>query len=228
MTIDGFPISASRLESRCLDRASTDADSEPWQPIEVQQFEVDFTTVPKTPLDLQRLAQGRIEDLQDSLINSDFAQGSTVALLSSELEVQVWVAEALRLRQGRSYSVERESRVVDEKEPDVRLRSKVTDAVLPIEIKVAESWSLRQLEEALAVQLVGKYLRDRNAQHGVLLLVHQVERSTGWQSSSGAWLTFEQVVIHLKQLAHKISIATPNAPQPSVAVLDVSKRTKKK
>lgn len=59
-----------------------------------------------------------------------------------------WVASELRSRQGRAYSIEREPHVFDEKEPDIRLRAKESDASLPIEIKVPESWSLNELESA--------------------------------------------------------------------------------
>ena len=51
----------------------------------------------------------------------------------------------MRLKQGRSYSVEREVQVADEKKPDVRLRAKVTDASVPVEIKVVESWTRNEL-----------------------------------------------------------------------------------
>ena len=49
-------------------------------------------------------------------------------------------------RQRRAYSLEREPHVVDEKEPDIRMRAPKTDASVPIEIKVAESWTLPELE----------------------------------------------------------------------------------
>ena len=57
----------------------------------------------------------------------------------------------MRLKQGRSYSVDREVHVADEKEPDVRLSAKATDANVPIEVKVAESWTLPELESALLI-----------------------------------------------------------------------------
>ena len=52
-----------------------------------------------------------------------------------------------------------------------------------MEIKVAESWSLNQLEDALKVQLVGGYLRDRHNRHGILLLVRQKARPRGWRAA---------------------------------------------
>jgi len=141
--------------------------------------------------------------------------------------VQVWMADRLRLKQGRSYSVERESHVVDEKEPDIRLRSKVTDASLPIEVKIAEKWTLEQLEEALADQLCGQYLRSNDARHGILLLVYLKPRPRGWPvGGQTTYLDFSRVVAHLRTLAARIAGESSDAPQPEIAVIDVSSRTK--
>jgi hypothetical protein len=53
------------------------------------------------------------------------------------------------LKQGRSFPVERESHVANEKESDIRVRAKVTDASVAMEIKIAESWTLKQLDDAV-------------------------------------------------------------------------------
>jgi hypothetical protein len=92
---------------------------------------------------------------------------------------------------------------------------------VPTEVKVAESWTLDDLEAALKDQLCGKYLRARDGRHGILLLVHQTPRPKGWQGH-GAVLTFEQVVAHLRAMAVAIAASRPDAPQPEIAVLDVS------
>jgi hypothetical protein len=87
--------------------------------------------------------------------------------------------------------VEREPHVADEKEPDVRLRAKVTDTSVAVEIKVPESWTVEQLEDALSDQLCGRYLRARDARHGILLLVHQKSKPKGWKDpDTGAFLSF--------------------------------------
>ena len=105
-------------------------------------MERQFDTAPNTPADLQAVALRRFSDLQHSLHHDDFGQGRTLKMLPDERAVQNWVADQLRNRQGRAYSVEREPHVMDEKEPDIWLRARTTDASLPVEIKVAESWSL--------------------------------------------------------------------------------------
>ena len=107
-------------------------------------------------------------------------------------------------------------------EPDIRFRAKASDANVPMEIKVAESWSLAQLEDALSIQLIGRYMRDRHNRWGILLLVHQKVRPRGWLTAGGNWLTFDQVVTHLRSLARSIAAAEPNAPQAEIAVIDVS------
>ena len=183
-------------------------------------------TAPRNPLDLQRLVLRRLADLQYDLLNADYAQGATVASLPHEVHVQNWMADRLRRDQGRSYSIEREPHVAEEKEPDIRFRAKASDANVPMEIKVAGSWRLNQLEDALRVQLVGRYLRDRHNRYGILLLVHQKRRRRGWgAAATGEFLTFEQVVDHLQTIARSIAAESPIAPQVEIAVVNVSSVT---
>ena len=139
-----------------------------------------------------------------------------------ESAVQIWVADRLRLKQGRAYSVEREPEVVEGKTPDIRLQARNTNASMPIEIKVAESWSLPQLEDALNVQLGGRYLRAQDAHHGVLLVVHQKARKRGWRNAKGRMLAFPQVIEHLQRMADATAAIAPDAPQARIALLDVS------
>jgi hypothetical protein len=217
------PIDRNVLGERAIERAHLDAENAPWLPGEAAAFEAAAEAAPSTGKDLQRTALRRLDDAQHDLLHGDFAQGATLQGLVDERAVQNWVAERLRLKQGRAYSVEREPHVVEEKEPDVRLRAKATDASLAIEIKIAESWTLPQLEAALADQLCGRYLRARDGRHGILLLVHQHARPQGWQvPGPGRFLAFGEVVEHLRRLAVEIASTEPDAPQPEIAVLDVS------
>ena len=222
----GFPIPAHRLRELARQRAEQDSETAPWPPGEAVAFETTFQLVPQTPLDLQRLLFDRFDDWQHQLLNRDFAQGGTLASLAHESDVQNWVADRLRSEQGRSYSIEREPHVVDEKEPDIRARSPATDASVPIEIKVAETWTLKELEAALTKQLCGRYLRAREGKHGILLLVHQKPRPRGWPNArTGRNLTFEQVIAHLRAMAERISGKSPDDPQPVAAAIDVSSRS---
>lgn len=220
--VPNFPVAKKRLNELALERAANDSESAPWSPSEPHNFEKDYDSAPRTAADLQKIAIRRLQDIQHSLLHSDFAQGATLAGLTSEQAVQNWVADRLRTMQGRAYSVEREPHVAEEKEPDIRLRAKTTDASVAIEIKVAGSWTLEQLKEALTTQLCGKYLRERSAKHGILLLVYQEARPRGWEDGSGGFLNFEQVVSTLREMAVQIAASEPDAPQPEIVVIDVS------
>lgn len=217
------PIEPAQLRRLAKDRAIKDSESAPWPPSEAFAFEGSCETEPRTPKDLQSVALRRLQDVHHDLLHGDFAQGVTLKGLCHEVNVQNWIAERLRLKQGRSYSVEREPHVVDEKEPDVRLRAKATDASVAIEIKVAEDWNLSQLEDALEDQLCRRYLRAEDGRYGILLLVHQKARRKGWKdANTGRFLTFEEVLAHLSAKAALVSSASIDAPQPEVCAIDVS------
>jgi hypothetical protein len=217
------PVSAERLRELAQDRAIEDSESAPWLPSEAFEFEQHHETSPRTAKDLLSLLVSRLEDIQHELLHGDFNLGLTLARLPKEVDVQNWVADRLRLKQGRSFSVEREPHVVGEKEPDVRVRAKATDAHVAMEIKVAESWTLRDLEDALEVQLCGRYLRATDGRFGALLLVHQDPRTKGWEDkASGTWLSFPEVVERLSAKAVQIAGKNLESPQPVVCVLDVS------
>jgi len=217
-----FPVRKSWLRELVQTRAEQDSESAPWAAHDVKAFEEDFDTIPRNPQDLQRVAMGRIEDLQHRLLHSDFGLGIQVKALEREVDVQRWMAGELQAKQGRSFTVEREPHVAGEKEPDIRLSSKGSDARLAIEIKVAESWSFAKLEEALTVQLMGRYLRERNSRWGILLIVHQKKRAEGWFPSPGQCLTFAETVARLRDLAATISMSDSIGPQMQVGIIDVS------
>ncbi len=218
----GFPIPASRLRALAHDRAAEDAEHAAWTAGEARQVEERFERAPVTGRQLQLVALQRLEDLQHDLIHGDFQQGTTLSALPDEPAVQNWLADRLRHVQGTAYSIEREPHVAEEKEPDLRFRAKASDANVAAEIKVAESWTLPQLEDALVNQLCGQYLRAQGGREGILLLVHQTRRPKGWELTDGTFLNFEAVVERLRALAATIRKSSVSGPQPEICVVDVS------
>ena len=219
--VPGFPVSSIRLRALAEERAVQDSECAPWAPTEAFEFEHHKETAPRTAKDLQSVIVRRLKDIQHDLIHGDFAQGLTVRALPNEAEVQRWIAERLRQKQGRSFSVEREPHVAGEKEPDIRVQAKSTHAKVAVEIKVTKSWTLKELDEALDLQLCGRYLRAQDGRHGILLLVHQKARS--WKdTTTGKLLTFHDVIARLSSRAAIIAGQGYDAPQPEVAWFDVS------
>lgn len=218
-----FPLDKRHLKRLARERAANDAESAAWRSKEVVDFETDFFTVPRTAKDLQRVVVSRLDDLQHELVHGDFNQGITLAGLDGERAIQNWIADRLQSKQGRSYTLERETHVAAEKEPDIRLRARSTGANVPIEIKATSSnWTLPDYEKALTDQLIGQYLRDRENRWGTLLIVHQKKRALGWTGPDSSWLSIEQVVAHLRSMASSIASSGQCAAQVDVILLDVS------
>lgn len=215
-------IPIANVEHWCLERAAADSEHAAWSPDEPYALEQTFDVTPRTPKELQLVAIRRIGDIEHDLIHGDSALADVFKSLPNENAVQRWVARELTQRAGRAYTSEREPLVADEKEPDVRLQSRSTDAALPIEIKIAESWSLRELEEGLIAQLGGRYLRARGASAGVYLIAHLQPRAKGWYDDAGRLLGFDEVVAHLRDLANKLAQSRSDAPQLHVSVINVS------
>jgi hypothetical protein len=67
-----------------------------------------------------------------------------------------------------------------------------------IELKMSMRWSIADYEEALEGQLVGKYMRNRNANTGFLVIVLQQPRA--WRQH-GKVVTFDQLITHLSDHA---------------------------
>jgi hypothetical protein len=218
----GFPIDPAHLRDLAFKRASQDSERAEWPLRESYELEQEFDLAPRTPADLRSLALARIADINHDLLNADYSQAPIFKSLKPESAVQKWLANELRNRRRRAYTLEREPEVVEEKKPDVRLQATATDAKLPIEIKVAETWTLRELEEALTAQLIGKYMRERGDTHGILLLVHQEARPKGWDDGSGRFLSFQELVDQLQRRAAGVASASHGAPLPAIAVIDVS------
>lgn len=222
LDVPDFPVPPPRLRALAQERAAQDAEHMAWAADEALRFEQQFEKPPVTGQELQLVALQRLEDLQHDLINGDFQQGNTLRALSDERAVQNWMADRLRQMQANAYSIEREVHVAGEKEPDLRFRAKAADANVATEIKIVESWTLEQLEDALVKQLCGQYLRADDGREGILLLVHQAPRPIGWKQPDGSYVTFEALVQHLHRLAARIRRESPSGPQPEVFAIDVS------
>lgn len=220
--IPDFPVRDRRLRELAFERAAVDSEPAALRASDVLTFEKEHDLVPATSTDLQRVGVARLGDIEHRLLHGDFNQGLTVARLPNEVDVQNWFAEALAAIQGHSYALEREPHVAEEKEPDIRLSSlRDPSAKSPIEIKVAGSWSLRQLEEALTIQLRDRYLRDKDNRFGILLVVHNSTRVAGWQQGTG-YLQFAEVMAHLKEIARGMAAADALAPQMIPVGIDLS------
>ena len=222
LDVPDLPVPASRLRALAQERAAEDSEHVAWAADEPLRFEQQFEKAPVTGRELLLVALQRLEDLQHDLIHGDFQQGATLSALPDERAVRNWMVDRLRQTQASAYSIEREVHVAGEKEPDLRFMAKASDANVATEIKIAGSWTLEQLEDALTKQLCGQYLRSQEGRDGILLLVHQAPRPKGWKRRDGKYLTFEALVQHLNDLAASTRRQSPTGPSPEVCAINVS------
>lgn len=220
---EGFAIPPDRLHTLARRHAENDAVLAAWRPEDVVTFETAFDRAPSTTADLQLLARRRAERIDHDLRHDRFSQGDTVQALPDENAVQRWFADRFESLQLNAYTVVRESHVVEEKEPDITLTSRMSGVTLPIEIKVIDGMSVPEMEAALETQLCGQYLRHDGARHGILLLVHQNPKLQGWVLTGHAgFASLATVLKHLDEKATEIRSRLPDGPQPIVVCIDVS------
>ena len=128
---------------------------------------------PRSRADLFELALRRILAFKE---NVEFNENSLrhEAQLGSWLEhnYQFWIKKYLDEKSLSRYITSAETEVDPEAYPDLRIESSAVQGAVFVEIKVANSWSYKQLMDALEAQLIGQYLRAESAQHGIFLLFH--------------------------------------------------------
>jgi hypothetical protein len=118
--------------------------------------------------------------------------------------MQRTLARRLRDAAKGTYIVLREEEVADLKRTDIRLAATRSEQKAVIEVKVADRWSLNELEQALRIQLVGQYLRHDTCKAGCLLLTYAGTKTYWEHPQTGEHLSFSGATEHLRSLARTL------------------------
>lgn len=182
-------------------KAEQDGELPAWTPYEVLAFERSLVPPVKSGEDLLRVVIGALSDIQDNLDHADATSRPLVERAQDEDEVQNWLAEQLKLRAKGRYHVHREAQVAGGDKPDIIVASSSVKAEVAVEIKHGGmTWSLRDLERALARQLAARYLKPETRRHGVLVVTHHGRRT--WRDpDTRAVLQFHDLIERLKEVA---------------------------
>lgn len=122
-------------------------------------------------------------------------QDGEKAGLALEADFQRLLASELHHHARGRYSVTLEPETAEGKRRDVLCSHR--DWRASIELKMSERWTVDQYMVALEQQLVGQYMRHRNATVGFLMIVLQ-KKSRRWiDPSTGAELTFQDLLAML-------------------------------
>ncbi|HEX4966376.1 MAG TPA: hypothetical protein VF173_36545 [Thermoanaerobaculia bacterium] len=186
------------------ERAARDTEGPAFTAEEVVALEKRFEMPPNDRDSLFACMMHRLDDLAHDLAHHEFTIRRTLQTINDETEMQRNLARNLLDAAKGAYKVSREEEVADLKKPDIRLATARGDQNAAIEVKIADNWTLTELEGALRNQLVAQYLRHDTCRAGCLLLSYHGRRKIWSQSSTRRRLRFTEVIEHLRALAQSI------------------------
>jgi hypothetical protein len=200
-----FRDTADRLRLLARERAAKDSEI---SALPIDQFSSFETLHGKPPVNNEELLQvvlDRLDDISHDIHNYDFSDIATLQKIKDETEVQNNLAAKLEAMQRNHYTVSREGEVFDAKKPDIRLAATGFAGKAAIEIKIGDSWSVKQLEEAVEGQLTEQYLRHKNCTVGVLLVTYAGRK--GFEDpDTGKVISFEDVMARLVKQATALEL----------------------
>lgn len=185
-------------------RAAKEAEPEALRPEDVVTLERRFEAPPNDRDTLFTCMVDRLEDLAHDLAHHDFTDRGLLRAITEEPNMQRTLAWRLENAAKGSYKISREEEVADLKKPDIRLATVHGDQKAAIEVKIADKWTLTELEDTLRNQLVTQYLRHDNCRAGCLLLTYHGRREIWPQPATRRRLRFAEVIEHLRSLAQSI------------------------
>lgn len=135
------------------------------------------------------------------------------------------LAWRLQAKANGAYKVVREEEVADRKHTDIRFLSVQGKKKAVAEVKIADNWSLTQLEGALRDQLLGQYLRHEDCKAGCLLLTYHGRKRYWVHRESGNQLRFQEIVAILREKTREIEAETSYDVRLSVFGIDLTDPT---
>ena len=220
------PPSRELFQVLADNRATADADLDPWQPAEIADFSKGFAQAPKTLGQLHDTVVDRLCDINDHArhgrFNNRIAWRQDDASRADEKIVQLGIAEQLLSRANGAYSVEREPEHGSSVKPDISVQRSGISGALPVEIKVADSWSYSQLLEAISDQLIGRYMKSCSSTHGILVITYHGKKKT-WRPRTGQRAVgFADLPDALQREANDCAVSSPDIMQVSVIGIDLT------
>ena len=201
-------------------RAERQADLRPWNPEDIPAFAKDYETDPKTDRNLFKIACRRLQEIKNAVERADKSIRFEMHKEYDERKLRIWLAGKLQERSRNRYTVPQEEEIDRRERPDLRIERPGL-APVSIEIKWADKgWTLQDLLNGLENQLVDQYLRDDNSRYGIYLLGY-IGRKKFWEGpDDSSHLSFDQVVIMIKDRAKVIVAERRNVEDIAVISMD--------
>lgn len=210
-----------RIRQLARERAARDAEAPAIDAAAVRALEQRYEVPPSNRDGLFDVMLDRLDDFAHDIAHHDFTNRRTLRAITEEAEMQRTLALRFEGTARGAYLVTRESEVADRKEPDIRLATVRGDQKASVEVKIADRWSIRELETALRNQLVGQYLRHENGRAGCLVLTYH-GKSYWEHPQTGSQLNFTEVINHLAEQARAIEREREHQVRVAVYGLDLT------
>jgi len=199
-------------------RMENEADSLPWTPADIRDFEEQHEVEPKNDRELFAIARKRLRVLKWDVELSDNSMRTELHKDYKEIELRRWLQRKLNERSRNRYTVPQEAEIDQQERPDLRLEKPGIGSV-SIEVKWAENWTLPQLLERLENQLVGQYLRAHNSRYGIYFLGFIGKQQHWKEPTTGRRMLFEEVVTFVRQ--HADSLMRTNSKIAGLEVVSI-------
>ena len=168
------------------------------------------------------IMKDRLDDLDDLLL-TDTSPREAWANIADERLLRRDIARELRHAANGLYTVDQEAVTADEKETDIRLRSVLSAHEAVIELKRADSRSVRNLSDTIFHQLVTKYMAAETSRSGCLLVALAKDR-TWHHPDSEEQIDLSGLMSFLRDEAKRVEEKMGGAARLSVHLLDLRPR----
>lgn len=218
------PNSRRRMAKRAMMCAITDSDLEPWTPRQVYEFAHHTEHTPATHRQLFDLAVSRLQDFKDWLERGNDSPAKTYQRVEEETEMRNLVAGWLNLQAQGRYTAAQEAEYANAQRSDIWIQASGITSAMPIELKLADNWSVPDLCERLRNQLVGDYLRETQASCGIMLLIWQGKNiDRRWQLGEHR-VCFAELLQGLEAYWQSISASSPGIEAIQIIGIDLTER----
>jgi hypothetical protein len=217
-----FGYSKDRMDYLAKERAALDAELEPWPGAAIAEFAVWAERQPKSEADLFALGLARLDDLKKDIEEGNESVATLLLKVTNEPELRRYLADQLRKSSRSLYTVGSEEELADATRTDIRLNAPQVSAPVPIELKIADKWTLAQLIERFENQLVGQYMRV--SRYGIFLVVHNGKKKSWENTRAKKLLGFPELIETLKRDATHLTPKYPNIAALEVIGIDFTAR----
>jgi hypothetical protein len=181
-------------------------DDAPWHPEDVRVFANKYRSEPRSDYQMFRLIVRLLEDIKSQVECSESAANRLwIRGGDQEEKFRGVLLEKLSERSLDWFKVVQEKEVDQRQRPDLCVERPGLNS-LPIEVKLADSWTIAELLERLENQLIGQYLRPSDVRHGIYVLGNTGKKNNWEMPNTREPMNFKAVVSILAKRAAQLQI----------------------